>query len=116
MLFTPKLRCLPHHPFFIHTLQLALELDDNTPEGHCLSIVPESLEAKRALPWEERGEDAAGPVYQLTEPFIEKMWRNNNRLPEGRDVLCKAGTVVLWNVSDTLSLCCSLHASKPASA
>ena len=109
-------RCLPHHPFFIHTLQLALELDDNTPEGHCLSIVPESLEAKRALPWEERGEDAAGPVYQLTEPFIEKMWRNNNRLPEGRDVLCKAGTVVLWNVSDTLSLCCSLHASKPASA
>ena len=75
-------RCLPHHPFFIHTLQLALELDDNTPDGHCLSIVPESLAAKRALPWEERGEDAAGTIYQLTDPFIEKMWRNNNHLAD----------------------------------
>ena len=68
-------RCLPHHPYFLHSLQLALELDDGLPDGHTLSLVPESLEAKRALPWEKREPDASGEYYQITEPFIDRMWR-----------------------------------------
>ena len=93
-------RCLPHQPFFIHSLQLAVELDDNRADGHCLSIVPESLAEKRALEWEVAGEDIQGVRYQLMEPFIERMWRNNNLRPDGVDVLCKAGTVVLFNNSN----------------
>jgi hypothetical protein len=93
-------RCLPHQPFFIHSLQLALELDDNRADGHCLSIVPESLAEKRALEWEVSGEDAQGVRYQLKEPFIEQMWRNNNVRPDGIDMLCTAGTLVLFNNSN----------------
>jgi ectoine hydroxylase-related dioxygenase (phytanoyl-CoA dioxygenase family) len=93
-------RCLPHQPFLIHSLQLALELDDNRADGHCLSIVPESLAEKRALEWEVSGEDNQGIRYQLTEPFIAQMWRNNNLRPDGVDVLCKAGTLVLFNNSN----------------
>ena len=93
-------RCLPKQPFFIHSLQLALELDANRPDGHCLSIVPESLEAKRKLKWEVSGEDAQGVRYQILEPFIQKMWRNNNRRSDGVDVLCEAGTLVMFNNSN----------------
>lgn len=93
-------RCLPHQPFFVHSLQLALELDDNRADGHCLSIVPESLAEKRALGWKVSGEDTQGVRYQLTEPFIDQMWRNNNRRPDGVDVLCQAGTLVLFNNSN----------------
>ena len=114
-------RCLPHHPYFLHSLQLALELDDGLPDGHTLSLVPESLEAKRALPWEKREPDASGEYYQITEPFIDRMWRwpypanlllpcsfffffffhpricgrNTNRIAEGVDINCKAGSVVI---------------------
>ena len=55
----------------------------------------ESLEAKRALPWEKREPDASGEYYQITEPFIDRMWRNTNRIAEGVDIHCKAGSVVI---------------------
>jgi ectoine hydroxylase-related dioxygenase (phytanoyl-CoA dioxygenase family) len=93
-------RCLPTQPYFMHSLQLALELDANRPDGHCLSIVPESLEAKRALKWTVAGEDVQGVRYQIVEPFIEKMWRNNNRRPDGVDMLCEAGTLIFFNNSN----------------
>ena len=36
----------------------------------------------------------------MTEPFIQRMWRNNNPRPDGLDILCKAGTLVLFNNSN----------------
>lgn len=98
-------RCLPHHPFFLHSLQLALELDEGRPDGHCLSLVPESLAEKQALPWKKsEGVDEWGESnWQLTDPFIKKMWRNNNVRHDGVDVLCPPGTIVIFNN-------CSIHA------
>ena len=41
--------CLPAHPWFIHSLQVKVELDRCDSSSHCVSLVPESLAQKRAL-------------------------------------------------------------------
>ena len=79
------------------TCMVLYYLDDCERGTHCFSVVPESLAAKKALPW--HGESTAlsplplifsyksekslcgavpegGSAATIAEPFIERMWRN----------------------------------------
>lgn len=93
--------CLPQHRHFIRTLQVTFELDDQDASTHCLSIVPESLAAKKRLQCEEVTRDGSRD-WRIVEPFTDTsragrgMWRNLHR-PDGLDIALEAGTCVLWN-------------------
>ena len=87
---------LPSHRLCIPSMQVRFQLDNCDSTTHTLSTVPESVEAKRALPCEPRG---AGPFSQVTGQFIVDSWRNMH-LPEGVDVHVNAGDVLLLNNSN----------------
>ena len=63
---------LPSHRLCIPSMQVRFQLDNCDSTTHTLSTVPESVEAKRALPCEPRG---AGPFSQVTGQFIVDSWR-----------------------------------------
>jgi ectoine hydroxylase-related dioxygenase (phytanoyl-CoA dioxygenase family) len=60
-----------------------------------MSTVPESVEAKRALPTEPRGDYYS----QITGQFIVDSWRNMH-LPEAVDIHVNAGDVIILNNSN----------------
>ena len=60
-----------------------------------MSTVPESVEAKRALPAEPRGDKYS----QITGQFIIDSWRNMH-LPDAVDIHVKAGDVIILNNSN----------------
>jgi hypothetical protein len=92
---------LPSHPLCIHSLQIRVQLNDTDKTGHTFSTVPESVAQKKNLPWipqlDKNGEPTV--LAQITEPFIEQMWRNAH-IPEGVDVCAKAGSAILVNNSN----------------
>ena len=103
----------PDHPYCCQTMMVLYYLDDCTADSHCFSVVPESLEAKKALPW--RMTDGESAHAQIDEPFIERMWRNRPGSmmsdeiqdgvgrPDGLDIIGKAGTAIVTNA-------CNIHA------
>ena len=60
-------------PRLIVSLQVRFQLDETTDKTHTFSTVPESVEAKRRLPYLPRGEHGYA---QITERFIVDMWRS----------------------------------------
>ena len=104
----------PHHPFCMRTCMVLYYLDDCGPDSHCFSVVPESLEAKKSLPWKMRPDSDRAMV---DEPFNAggRMWRNRPGSmlsddiedgvgrPDGVDVLGPAGTAIITNG-------CNIHA------
>ena len=103
----------PRHPFCMATCMVLYYLDDCSMDSHCFSVVPESLQAKRQLPWKLRpGTDKA----VIDQPFNNgRMWRNRPGSmlsdeipdgvgrPDGVDVLGPAGTAIVTNG-------CNIHA------
>ncbi len=95
--------CLPQHPFYVHSLQVKLELDDCNSTTHCISTVPESLAEKRRLPVtsaEAGGRPGKvhrshGPEKRAEKPF--QYWRNNQILPGAVDIVCHAGDAIVFN-------------------
>jgi hypothetical protein len=68
----------------------------NPASSSQMSTVPESVEAKRALPTEPRGDSE---YKQITGQFIEDSWRNMH-LPEAVDIHVSAGDVIILNNSN----------------
>ena len=62
-------------PRCIVSLQVRFQLDETTDKTHTFSTVPESVEAKRRLPYLPRGEHGYA---QITERFIVDMWRSKS--------------------------------------
>ena len=96
--------CLPQHPFFVHSLQVKVELDDCDSTTHCISTVPESLEAKRQLPLIDaasggrrpgRVHGSHGLEQRAEQPF--PYWQNNQILPGAVDIACRAGDAIVFN-------------------
>jgi hypothetical protein len=95
----------PHHPRCITSLQVRWQFSDTTPETTCISVVPESVAEKKALKFAPLllGDGAPHPrMAQLTEPFVDTMWRNRNRdamhlARPGVDVCARLGDVILVN-------------------
>ena len=99
--------CLPSHPYFIHSLQAKLELDDCDSSSHCISIVPESLRAKQQLKWAEQESPHGGSRLMIERDF--EYWRNTNRMANGVDIVCRAGDMIIFNNRYTKPLpivCC----------
>ena len=102
-------------PRCIVSLQVRFQLDETTDKTHTFSTVPESVEAKRRLPYLPRGEHGYA---QITERFIVDMWRSkslfllsspaakdaaahaDSHIDEGVDLLCQPGDVVILNNSN----------------
>ena len=62
-------------PRCVVSLQCRFQLDETTDRTHTFSTVPESVEAKRRLPYLPRGEHGYA---QITERFIVDMWRSKS--------------------------------------
>ena len=103
-------------PRCVVSLQCRFQLDETTDRTHTFSTVPESVEAKRRLPYLPRGEHGYA---QITERFIVDMWRSkslclllsspaakdaaahaDSHIDEGVDLLCQPGDVVILNNSN----------------
>ena len=62
-------------PRCVVSLQCRFQLDETNNRTHTFSTVPESVEAKRRLPYLPRGEHGYA---QITERFIVDMWRSKS--------------------------------------
>lgn len=95
----------PHHPRCITSLQVRWQFNDTTPETTCVSAVPESVAEKKALAWAPLllADGRPHPTEaQLTEPFVDTMWRNRSRdsmhlARPGVDICARAGDVIILN-------------------
>jgi hypothetical protein len=95
----------PHHPRCITSLQVRWQFNDTTAMTTCVSAVPESVEEKTALAWAPllmQDGTFHQELAQLTEPFVDHMWRNRSRHDmhlhrSGVDIYAKAGDVILLN-------------------
>ena len=95
----------PHHPRCITSLQCRWQFNDTTPETTCVSAVPESVAEKKALTWAPLllADGRPHPTQaQLTEPFVDTMWRNRTRdsmhlARPGVDICARAGDVIIIN-------------------
>ena len=63
----------PEHPYCLRTSMVLYYLDDCDAGSHCFSIVPESLEEKRALPYKT---DPVSGRSIIDDGFTARMWRN----------------------------------------
>lgn len=95
---------LPGHPYCITSLQCRFQLSASTGHTHCISTVPESVEAKRKLLSEPKldpdtGEPAQtryGCYHQVADDFIRDQWRNRY-IPQAVDCIAGAGDVIILN-------------------
>ena len=95
----------PHHPRCITSVQVRWQFNDTTAKTTCVSAVPESVAEKKALAWAPLllQDGAVHPeLGQLTEPFVDRMWRNRSRhemhlARSGVDILAHTGDVILIN-------------------
>ena len=100
----------PEHPFCLGLCMVLYMLDDCDAGSHCFSVVPESLAAKKSLPYnfpEDRKNRAT-----VDEPFTKRMWRNRPGSmlsddildgvgrSDGVDILGPAGTAIVTNGSN----------------
>ena len=115
--------CLPDHPYFAHSVQVKIELDDLDSNSHCISIVPESLEQKKRLPLSEEryASRRRRPGYVEPAPVATSAvdvkrrenglmyimdehlgpgwgWQNTFKMQGAIDVCCKAGSAIVFNV------------------
>ena len=98
-------RFAPRHPRCITSVQVRWQLSDTTPDSTCISVVPESVAEKKKLAWEPMLQADGTPhpeLAQLTEPFIQTMWRNvaadgMHLARPGVDVCARAGDVIIIN-------------------
>ena len=93
----------PSHPRCIASLQCIFLLDACDERSHCFSYVPESVEAKRALPVEE-SDDGQLYVKRDTITGSQTMWANEPLvtregwpLGEGVDAVAPAGALIIQN-------------------
>ena len=98
--------CLPDHPYFIHSLQVKVELDECSSTTHCISTVPESVQQKQALPrqWEGRGShalqgDPGTDGRWMIDREIE-YWKNTHKMEGAVDIACPAGAAIVFNNSN----------------
>ena len=92
------------HPYCITSVQCRFQLSDSTASTHCISTVPESVAAKRALPSEpkldpdtgEPSETRYGHYHQVADDFVRDQWRNRH-LPQGVDCAANAGDCIIIN-------------------
>ena len=105
--------CYPEHEFCLDSLQVRIALSHTDRDTHAVSVVPESVAQKKTLPHEPRispsGEPGAGPLRQVSGPFMERMWRNmwlpagvalfgaTPSVAGGIDLYASAGSVMLIN-------------------
>lgn len=81
---------------------MKVELDDCDHTRHCISTVPESVEAKRLLAFAAESPDRARRVHpeygqeRMTHQEFE-YWRNDQRLPGAVDISCRAGSAIVFN-------------------
>ena len=117
--------CLPDHPYFAHSVQVKIELDDLDSNSHCISIVPESLEEKKRLPLSEEryASRRRRPGYVEPAPVATSAvdvkrrenglmyimdehlgpgwsWQNTYKMEGAIDVCCKAGSAIVFNVRE----------------
>ena len=117
--------CLPNHPYFAHSVQVKIELDDLDSNSHCISIVPESLEEKKRLPLSEEryASRRRRPGYVEPAPVATSAvdvkrrenglmyimdehlgpgwsWQNTYKMEGAIDVCCKAGSAIVFNVRE----------------
>lgn len=101
----------PEHPYCMRTSMVLYYLDDCDQGSHCFSIVPESLDEKRSLPY--KTDDSGRSI--IDDGFTDRMWRNRpfSMLSDGIedgvgrrdavDILAPAGTAIVTNA-------CNIHA------
>jgi hypothetical protein len=89
---------LPTHRLCINTVQVRWQLDDTDASTHCITIVPESLEEKKALLFEPRLSHYPGGrpsgISNIQGDFVRSMWRNQH-IPSAVDCTVCAGSVII---------------------
>ena len=74
---------LPSHPNCIHSMQVRVQLNDTDATGHTFSTVPESVAAKRRLPWVPQLDKDGKPTVLAqvrNEPSWPRSWANSSTL------------------------------------
>ena len=103
--FTGQVGLAPESEFFVSSLQCFYYLDDALDtRGHTLACVPESVEAKRAIPIQTDGsgrtrlaDDERDPPWPQWETWRDSLGRDQDVRTDGVDVFVPAGAAVLMN-------------------